>query len=131
MSSLADMTTLERLDLSKCRKVTDVGVSSLARLQALSRLLLLGCYSVTTEGLRPLIELKALTTLDVSDCRALTDESAHILGRMLTLTRCVSTERGSDAAAAVSGEESPALSVVRPYTGGVNAVFFLPVFARH
>jgi hypothetical protein len=72
LASLAPLTGLQQLDLSRCWNITDVGLASLAPLTGLQQLGLSECDE-TDAGLASLAPLTGLQQLDLSVCGGITD----------------------------------------------------------
>jgi serine/threonine protein kinase len=102
LANLCGLTTLQKLDFSCCKQLTDAGLAHLRGLTNLQSLDLHGCEKLTGAGLAHLRGITKLQELILSSCLQLTDANlAHLRGfsnlQSLSLREC---EQLTDAALA-------------------------------
>lgn len=83
----------EDLNLTYCTRVSDTDVNSIGKLSTLKRLNVSNCYRITDYGVQCIAtKLANLTHLDLSDCTQVTDLGLHHIGRHLINLRSLSLQ---------------------------------------
>jgi len=94
LAGLREIRTLEKLDISRCWKLTDTCFEHIIILKSLRSLHLCENYQFTNDAISQLHRIKTLKELDISGCRRLTEGcTKHLL--LLTSLRKLSMTRTS------------------------------------
>ena len=76
---------LKRLNLSGCKKITDIGLEYLTDIKQLESLDLGGCIEITDMGLKQLNNLTQLRSLNLGNCIEITDTGLEDVGKLTRL----------------------------------------------
>eukprot|EP00803_Ostreobium_quekettii_P003443 evm.model.scf_860.1 EVM.evm.TU.scf_860.1 scf_860:5666-6939(-) len=86
LTFLGQLTKLTNLNLGRCRSIGDGVLGHIAALPSLAKINLFGCVGVTDAGLSCLGAITSLTKLSLNNCSAITQGGMMCLGRLTSLT---------------------------------------------
>lgn len=75
MRHLGKLTSLSRLSLGRCSKISDKGLSYIVGLRMLRDLRIFGCQGVTDDGIRHLVTVTSIVSLGLEDCPLITEKA--------------------------------------------------------
>jgi F-box and leucine-rich repeat protein 14 len=90
LEHLANLTSLERLNLWGCYNITDKDLEHLTNLTSLERINLLCCYNITDKGIEHLANLTSLKELDLAGCENITDKGLEQLEKLRRVNHSLS-----------------------------------------